>query len=70
MRTRGLLAPVRDDAGEFLGVNPPYRLSETPAELHSPVPAVAEHTSSLIADWLGTDAPELARARAEGAFGT
>ncbi|MBL8376807.1 MAG: CoA transferase [Burkholderiales bacterium] len=69
VRARGLLKPVRDGAGEFLGVNPPYRLSATPAELRSPVPAVGEHSDALCADWLELDRVELARARAEGAFG-
>ncbi|MFN0161171.1 MAG: CaiB/BaiF CoA transferase family protein [Burkholderiales bacterium] len=68
-RERGLLKPVRDGAGEFLGVNPPYRLSDTPVELHSPVPATGEHTDTLLAAWLGLDAPGLQQARAEGAFG-
>jgi crotonobetainyl-CoA:carnitine CoA-transferase CaiB-like acyl-CoA transferase len=57
---RGLFSRVRDGAGEFTGVNPPYRLSATRAELRERVPERGEHTAAVLRDWLGLDAEALA----------
>jgi crotonobetainyl-CoA:carnitine CoA-transferase CaiB-like acyl-CoA transferase len=66
---RGVFSTVTDGGGEFTGVNPPYRMSGTSAELRSPVPNRGEHTDATLADLLGLDAAGLAAARASGALG-
>jgi CoA:oxalate CoA-transferase len=66
---RGLFNTVRDGGGEFIGVNPPYRMSGTAASLGESVPDLGEDTTSLLKTLLGTDDLELARLRAAGVFG-
>jgi hypothetical protein len=66
---RGTFIKVRDAVGEFTGVNPPYRLSGSKAELRSPVPEAGEHTDAVLQAVLGAGADELRQARDGGAFG-
>lgn len=66
---RGAFAKVRDGGGEFIGVNPPYRMSGTGAELRPTVPGKSEHTLSVLREMLGLSDAELGVARAAGVFG-
>ena len=66
---RGLFTRVTDGAGEFIGVNPPYRMSGTPSELRSPVPQKGEHNAATLRDMLGIDEKELERLTAAGVLG-
>jgi crotonobetainyl-CoA:carnitine CoA-transferase CaiB-like acyl-CoA transferase len=66
---RGLFGRVSDAAGAFTGVNPPGRMSGTRAELRERVPAVGADTGAALKDWLVLTSVELARLRANGAFG-
>jgi crotonobetainyl-CoA:carnitine CoA-transferase CaiB-like acyl-CoA transferase len=43
----------------------PVRLSETPPDYRIPPPLLGEHTDSVLREWLGLDAPELAALRAK-----
>ena len=66
---RGLFTRVTDGAGEFTGVNPPYRMSGTPSDLRSPVPQKGEHSASTLRDMLGIGDVELERLKAAGVLG-
>ena len=56
---RGLFTQVADGAGAFTGVNPPYRLSASKADLRSPVPQKGEHTRAVLCGLLGLDEKQL-----------
>jgi crotonobetainyl-CoA:carnitine CoA-transferase CaiB-like acyl-CoA transferase len=66
---RGLFQRVSDGAGQFTGINPPWRMSATRAELGNYVPAVGEHTQDILDNILRMPPAEQARLRAAGAFG-
>ena len=66
---RGLFQQVCDGAGQFTGINPPWRMSGTKAELGGHVPAVGEHTQDILDNILAMPRSEQARMRAAGAFG-
>jgi crotonobetainyl-CoA:carnitine CoA-transferase CaiB-like acyl-CoA transferase len=44
---RGAFARVSDGGGSFIGVNPPYKMSGTRAELRERVPGVGEHSEQV-----------------------
>lgn len=48
--------------------SPPFAMSETPAELHSPAPLLGEHTRHVCEEILGLGGEELEKLEAEGAF--
>lgn len=66
---RGLFRQVSDGAGRFTGINPPWRMSGTRAEVGDSVPAVGEHTQEILDNILGLSPSEQALMRAAGAFG-
>ena len=66
---RGTFAQVRDGGGTFTGINAPYRMSGTGANLGASVPAKGEHTASLLRDLLGMNEADLLQAREQGLFG-
>jgi crotonobetainyl-CoA:carnitine CoA-transferase CaiB-like acyl-CoA transferase len=69
LRERGLMAQVRDAAGAFTGISPPWRMSGTASHIGAQVPALGEHTEAVLQDWLGLGGEALARLRQTGAFG-
>lgn len=69
MRERGAFAEVEDGAGRFLVPNLPFRMSSGGAKARPFVPALGQHTESLLKDILGVDAAGMAKLRAQGAFG-
>ena len=69
LRARGLFSNVVDGAGEFVGVNPPWRMSGTRAELRGRVPEVGEQRDAILRDVLQLDAAEIERLKSRGAFG-
>ena len=66
---RGLFGRITDAAGAFTGVNPPWRMSGTAAELRGRVPATGGDRDAVLAEWLAADAAEIERWRAAGVFG-
>jgi crotonobetainyl-CoA:carnitine CoA-transferase CaiB-like acyl-CoA transferase len=66
---RGLFGRITDAAGGFTGVNPPWRMSGTAAELRGRVPATGSDGDAVLAEWLAAGSAELERLRAAGVFG-
>ena len=66
---RGVFAPVADAAGEFRGVNAPWRMSGARTGIGRDIPAVGEHRDEILARVLGMSASEVGQAAAAGAFG-
>lgn len=61
--------PAAAGAFEALGVAvAPFRMSDSPARVTAPPPAIGEHSEMLLVE-LGYDAAEVATLRAEGAIG-
>ena len=54
--------------GSYLGVGPPFLLSETPARLESGAFLLGEHNRHVFCELLGIDEDEYARCEAAGAF--
>jgi crotonobetainyl-CoA:carnitine CoA-transferase CaiB-like acyl-CoA transferase len=55
--------------GKVRVAGPAARLSRTPAEVRTASPLLGQHTEEVIREVLGLDAAQIARLRAEGAFG-
>ncbi|MEO5882643.1 MAG: CoA transferase, partial [Caldimonas sp.] len=66
---RGLFGRINDAAGAFTGVNPPWRMSGTAAQLRGRVPAAGGDGDAVLAEWLAADAGEIEGWRAAGVFG-
>ena len=56
-------------SAEFTGINPPWRMSGTRAELGSHVPGVGEHTQAILKELLHMTPDELQCISSAGAFG-
>jgi formyl-CoA transferase len=54
-------------AGEINVIGPPFRFSETPAEVRSAPPLLGQHTEQVLRELLGMDDAQIAALRAEGA---
>jgi crotonobetainyl-CoA:carnitine CoA-transferase CaiB-like acyl-CoA transferase len=48
LAARKAFAAVADGGGTFMGVNPPYKMSGTRAELRGRVPGIGEHTEEIL----------------------
>ena len=66
---RGLFGRIHDVAGAFTGVNPPWRMSGSAAELRGRVPAVGADRDAVLKEWLSAGPDEIARLREARAFG-
>ena len=66
---RGLFARIADAAGAFTGVNPPWRMSASAAELRRRIPAIGADRDAVLADWLAATPAEIDRWRDAGVFG-
>lgn len=67
---RGTFANITDGGGTYKGINPPYQLSGTHAGMREQVPGAGEHGETILREWLGLSAAELAQARSDGLLGT
>lgn len=54
--------------GRYMGVGPPFRLSETPARLSAGAPLLGEHNSRVMREILGVSDEEYSRLESEHAF--
>lgn len=66
---RGTFAPITDAAGEFQGVNAPWRMSGSRTGIGPEIPSVGFHRDQILARVLGLSADEIAEAAAAGTFG-
>ena len=62
-RDRGLAA------GEFKGVNAPWRMSGAHSVIKREIPSIGSHRDDVLERVLGLSADEIAKAAASGAFG-
>lgn len=70
VRAREMIQEVEHPvAGRTLLPGVPIKLSATPGSIRRPAPRLGEHAAEILADWLGYDADEVARWRAQGALG-
>jgi len=67
---RGAFAPIADGAGEFKGVNAPWRMSGASTTIGREIPAIGAHRDDVLARVLGLSGNEIADAIASGAFGS
>jgi len=65
---RGVFAKIADGAGEFVGVNAPWRMSGAQTAMQREVPAVGAHRDEVLS-LLGLQPDAIARLSAGGAFG-
>jgi crotonobetainyl-CoA:carnitine CoA-transferase CaiB-like acyl-CoA transferase len=66
---RGAFAKIADGAGEFAGVNAPWKMSGAQTSMRREVPAVAAHRDEILAGTLGLSADAITRLVEAGAFG-
>jgi formyl-CoA transferase/CoA:oxalate CoA-transferase len=71
VKARGSLVTVEHPRlGKVRVAGPAARLSRTPASVRTASPLLGQHTEEVIQEVLGLDAAQIARLRAEGAFGS
>jgi CoA:oxalate CoA-transferase len=66
---RGAFAKIADGAGEFAGVNAPWKMSGAKTEMQRDVPAVAAHRDEILSGVLGLSSDAIDRLVKAGAFG-
>ena len=66
---RGVFAPVADVAGEFIGVNAPWRMSGARTGIGRHTPEIGEHRNEILARVLGWSPKDVGQVAASGAFG-
>jgi len=66
---RGAFAKIADDAGEFVGVNAPWKMSGAQTAMRREVPAVGAHRDEVLSRALGLSPEAVAGLAAAGAFG-
>jgi CoA:oxalate CoA-transferase len=69
LASRGTFAPIADAAGEFEGVNAPWRMSGARSAIGREIPSIGSHRDDVLERLLGLSADEIAKAAASGAFG-
>jgi CoA:oxalate CoA-transferase len=66
---RGAFATLADRAGEFVGVNAPWKMSGAHTSIKRDVPAVGAHREAILSEMLGLSANAVAGLAEAGAFG-
>jgi CoA:oxalate CoA-transferase len=66
---RGSFATIADGAGEFVGVNAPWKMSGAPSSMQRDVPAVGAHRDEVLSRALGLSSDAIAELAEAGAFG-
>ncbi|MCA1454261.1 CoA transferase [Bradyrhizobium sp. BRP22] len=66
---RGAFATIADGAGEFFGVNPPWRMSGAESSMRREVPAIGAHRDEVLSRALGLSSGEIASLARAGVFG-
>jgi crotonobetainyl-CoA:carnitine CoA-transferase CaiB-like acyl-CoA transferase len=66
---RGAFATIADEAGEFMGVNAPWKMSAVDTSMQRDIPGIGAHRDELLSRVLGLSAGAIARLSEAGAFG-
>src|SRR5262249_31068780 len=66
---RGTFAPIADGAGEFKGVNAPWRMSGARTTIGHEIPSIGAHRDDVLTRVLGMSRNEIADVVSSGAFG-
>jgi CoA:oxalate CoA-transferase len=66
---RGAFAAIADAAGEFVGVNAPWKMSGAHTAMKREIPGVGAHRNEVLAQTLGMSAEAIASLAEAGAFG-
>jgi CoA:oxalate CoA-transferase len=66
---RGAFATIADEAGEFKGVNAPWKMSSAPISMQRDIPAIGAHRDELLSRVLGLSPAAIAGLAEAGAFG-
>jgi crotonobetainyl-CoA:carnitine CoA-transferase CaiB-like acyl-CoA transferase len=69
LRQRGVFGTIADGAGEFVGVNAPWKMSEAHTSIGREVPAIGAHRDEVLARVLGLSSDAIAGLVGTGAFG-
>jgi len=69
LAARGAFATIADGAGEFAGVNAPWKMSGADTSIGREIPAVGAHRDEVLSRALGLSAEAVARLASTGAFG-
>src|SRR6201993_1621864 len=67
---RGAFATIADGAGEFTGVNAPWKMSGAPTSMQRDIPAIGAHRDELLSRVLGLSGEAISRLAEAGAFGS
>jgi len=66
---RGVFATIADEAGEFTGVNAPWKMSGAPTAMRREIPAIGAHRDDVLSRVLGLSGDAIAKLAEAGAFG-
>jgi len=66
---RGAFATISDGAGEFVGVNAPWKMSGAETSIRPEIPAIGEHRDEVLSRALGLSPDAVAGLVRTGAFG-
>jgi CoA:oxalate CoA-transferase len=66
---RGAFATIADKAGEFAGVNAPWKMSGADTAMKREIPGVGAHRDEVLVKTLGMSAEAIIGLAAAGAFG-
>lgn len=69
LASRGAFARIADAAGEFMGVNAPWKMSGAETSMKRDIPAVGAHRDQILSEILGLSSEAISRLAGEGAFG-
>ncbi|KJC56893.1 carnitine dehydratase [Bradyrhizobium sp. LTSPM299] len=67
---RGSFASIADGAGEFMGVNAPWKMSGASTSMQRDIPGIGAHRDEVLSRVLGLSAEAIADLREAGAFGS
>jgi CoA:oxalate CoA-transferase len=67
---RGAFATIADGAGDFVGVNAPWKMSGAETSIRPEIPAVGAHRDEVLSRALGLSTEAIAGLVGAGAFGT
>src|SRR5262249_12984674 len=67
---RGAFATIADSAGEFMGVNAPWKMSDAPTAMRREIPAIGAHRDDVLSRVLVRSGDAIASFAEAGAFGS